>query len=121
MGTVEATPRVINSEAQVRRKYGFHRYLQDLSPADLVQYGRDAFRNFLTIDYSGKLAPLPLEHRNHWYWRTRSLHFCEEMDLCHGAYPNGMDDFHHHLKMPDPRSETVRAALSAVDYRNLID
>lgn len=121
MDADKATPQIITSESAVRKSYRAHRYLQDLKEDEVRQFGRDAFRNFMTINTEGKAAPLSLKHPRHWYWRVRLLHILEEISIRFGPYPNGLDDtFATSIKLPRPDSLRVKKAASVVDRQSLV-
>jgi hypothetical protein len=105
-----------------RDEYQVRRYLQDLTDTELYQRGRDAFRNFMTINPDGKASPLPIDHRSHAYWRMRFVHFLEESAIRFGPYPAGLEkDFMDGLRVPNPRSARVISARFALDQETLTD
>ena len=116
----KATPSTIKSEADIRSRYRSHRYLQDLPLADLQKFGRDAFRNFMTINHELKVVPLDVDHPRHSYWRARLLHIHEEYAIRAGAHPRGFDEeLVRSIKLPRQNSSGVRRARSSLDLSSL--
>ena len=109
-------------DEKFRAEYRTYRYLSDLMDDELLNRGRDTFRNFMTINSAGKVSTLPSAHQFHMYWRMRFMHFLEECVLRFGPYPNGLSsEFTNKLKIPNPNSKKVQLAISAVDRSILED
>ena len=105
-----------------RKEYWTRRYLEDLSDPELRGRGQDALRNLTTINPTGKISALPLDHRWHSFWRMRFVHFLEECVIRFGPYPDGLGkEFIDELRIPNPNSKRVIAALKALDHSTLVD
>lgn len=70
--------RPVPSDEACRAQYRNERYLRNLPDDDLAHRGRDIYQNFMHINQDGKLAPLPVAHRLHGYWRGRFLRGIEK-------------------------------------------
>jgi hypothetical protein len=111
----------VPDDQSCRSQYRTSRYLRNVSDTQLAQRGRDVYQNFMHINERGILAPVPVAHPMHGYWRGRFLHFLEECVVRYGPFPNGIDLGFLGGKAPKPLTWKVIAALRAVDRSTLSD